>query len=102
MVRFLGGRSQRPPQSLDHAVVDPAAFAIHRYLHLGLLELINPVAAGELRSLIGVEDLRRAVFGQGLFQKSASKVFDNRQASTLRLCQSMMATRYKKPRSIRI
>lgn len=30
-------------------------------------------------------------------QKSASSVFEMRQASTLRVCQSMMATRFRKP-----
>jgi hypothetical protein len=33
-------------------------------------------------------------------QKSASSVFDSRQARTLRLCQSTMATRYSNPRRI--
>jgi len=34
-------------------------------------------------------------------QKSASIVFDSREARTLRLAQSMLATRYKKPRAHR-
>ena len=33
-------------------------------------------------------------------QNPASSVFDIRQASTLRVCQSMIATRYKNPRRI--
>ena len=33
-------------------------------------------------------------------QKSASSVFEMRQASTLRVNQSMIATRYRKPRRI--
>ena len=57
---------QRPPETLDHTIIDPTAFAIHRYRHLSHLQFIDPVAAGELRSLIGVEDLRRAIFGKRL------------------------------------
>ena len=33
-------------------------------------------------------------------QKSASNVFDSRQARTLRVYQSMMATKYRNPRRI--
>ena len=60
---------QRPPQTLDHAVVDPATFAVHADLDLRILQHINPVTAGELAALIGVEYLRRAVCCQRFLQR---------------------------------
>ena len=42
---------QRPPQTLDHAVVDPAPFAIHADLDLCVGQHVDPVATGELTAL---------------------------------------------------
>jgi hypothetical protein len=54
-----------------------------------------------LAALIRVQDLWLSVFGDGFFQSSiqtlVSNVFKNRQDSTLRFAQTMMATRYRKP-----
>src|SRR5437588_12860345 len=84
---------ERPPQPFDEHVVHPAALAIHRDADAVALQHIGEGKAGELRTLIGVEDLRHAVAGDRLFEKSASIVFDSRQARTLRLAQSITATR---------
>ena len=72
-ISLRGPAVQRPPEAFDHTIVDPAALAIHRYLHLGILQLIDPVAAGELRSQTGVEDLRRAICGQRLLRGRDAK-----------------------------
>lgn len=97
---------QGSPEALDHPIIDPAPAAVHRDLHLGVMQYIGEVGAGELRALVGVEYLRRAVSGQRPFsastQNPASIEFDSRQFSTFRLCQSITATRYRKPRRIGI
>ena len=54
--------------------------------------------AGELAALIGIENLsgwpwRVSASSSASTQKPASRVFDNRQANTCRLAQSMTATR---------
>jgi hypothetical protein len=41
----------------------------------------------------------RKCFLRSFDAESAAMLLKSRQASTLRLCQSMMATRYKKPRA---
>jgi hypothetical protein len=62
--------------------------------------------AGEPAPLIGVEDLglpkRVSASSKASKQKSASSVIGIRQARTRRLNRSTMATRYTKPRAIRI
>src|SRR3972149_7704203 len=57
-----------PPESLDEDVVNPAAFAIHADLDIGVFEYFGKVLAGELAALVGVEDLRGAVLGDRLLQ----------------------------------
>jgi len=53
-----------PPQSLDEHVVHPSALAVHADLHVVILEHLGELDAGELASLVGVEDLRWAVLGE--------------------------------------
>lgn len=43
---------QRPPQKFDHAIVDPAALAIHADLDLRVAQHVDPVTAGELAAII--------------------------------------------------
>ena len=88
----------RPPEPLDEDVVAPGAFAVHADGDLGILQNLREVDAGELRSLVGIEDFRLAVaaerFLQGLdARQSADSVIDSRQLGTLRLNQSMTAAR---------
>ena len=84
-------------QALDREVIDPTALAVHADLDLCVHQHVKPRAAGELAALIAAEDLQRGVLSQASLrastQKSASILFDSRQASTLRLCQCMIATR---------
>ena len=59
---------ERSPEPFDHAIVSPRAFTVHADLDLRIGSDIDPAATGKLATLIGVEDLWCAVFGQGLFQ----------------------------------
>src|SRR5271154_452035 len=59
---------QRSPQPLDEDVVHPAATTIHRDPDVGILQGGGERKAGELRALIGVEDLRPAEAGDRLLQ----------------------------------
>jgi hypothetical protein len=87
----------RPSQALDEDVVHPAAPTIHADPHFGLAQHGGEGVAGELTALIRIEDLWLAVAGHGIMQsfnaKSSSIVFEMRQASTLRVAQSMIATK---------
>ena len=91
----------RAPQPLDEDVVHEAAASVHRDRDPRRLQLAGERRAGELRALLGVEYPRLAVSLQSLLQRSMqnalSIVFGSRQASTARLAQSMIATRYRKP-----
>jgi hypothetical protein len=88
---------ERSPQPLDEDVVHPAAATVHRDADVGLLQGVGEGKPGELRALIGVEDLGLAEAGNRVTQKSASIVFDSLQLRTFRLNQSMIAIRYRKP-----
>jgi hypothetical protein len=65
---------QRSPQTLDKRLVHPANLTIRSDLDIGIEKLINKVWACELAALVNVEDVRRAVFGNGLLQCPHAKV----------------------------
>ncbi len=50
---------QRPPQTLDHAVINPAAFAVHANLDLRIAQYVDPVAAGKLAALDALLSVKR-------------------------------------------
>src|SRR4029077_953311 len=56
------------PQPLDEHVVPPGALAVHADGDAVVGEHSGERRAGELRALVGVEDLRLAVMGQGILQ----------------------------------
>ena len=57
---------ERAPQPFDEDIVHEPAPAIHRDAHARRLQARGERHAGELAALVGVEDLRRIVPGQGL------------------------------------
>src|SRR5215210_2864116 len=60
---------QAAPQPLDEHVVHPTAFAVHRYPYLRIPQDLCELRRGELAALVGVENLRPAVTGQGVLQR---------------------------------
>jgi hypothetical protein len=93
------------PQPLDEHVIDPAGLAVRADRDAGVLQNLDPFIAGELRALVGIEDLGSAELRQRLLERGDAEVrrvsvFESRNASTLRLATSRMATRYRKPWAI--
>lgn len=88
---------QRSPEALDEDVVAPRALAVHADGDAVADQHRGEGPAGELRALIGVEYLGLAEprhrLLDGSMQKPTSMVMDSRQASTLRLNQSITAAR---------
>ncbi len=72
----------RAPQPFDKDVVAPGALAVHADSDGVLDQRAGEGRAGELAALIGVEDIRRAVACQGLFQRldAESSLHRDRQA----------------------
>jgi len=93
-----------PPQPLDEDVVLASTAAVHADGDFVVFNNLGKSVAGKLGSLIGVEDFRLAVTLDGLLEglstEVRARVLESRQERTLRLCQSMIATRYINPRDI--
>jgi len=62
------------PEPFDEHVVDPATVAIHADSDAGFFQHLDPSFTGELRTLIGVEDLGSAVFGQRLLRRIDTEI----------------------------
>ena len=58
----------RAPQALDEHIVSPSAFTIHADGDALLSEEASEGQPGELRALIGIDDLGFAVMSQGVFE----------------------------------
>ena len=103
---------QGPPKSFDKDIVEEAAFAVHGNTEAVPPQTVRPSEGCDLRTLVGIHDLRGAKPVDRLIQclvplpgrrfakqicregqKSASSALEMRQAKTLRVCQSMMATK---------
>jgi len=96
---------ERPPQSLDEDIVLDASSAVHADGDVMILEQVREGGAGELGSLIDVEDLWSPIASDGVLSSLRTEVglqgvLDTSHARTLRLYQSMTATRSMNPRSI--
>src|ERR1700679_508993 len=59
----------RTPQPFDEDVVHETPAPVHRNRDSGGFELTGEGGAGELRALVGVENLRLSVALQGLLQR---------------------------------
>jgi hypothetical protein len=86
------------PQPLDEDVVQAAPATAQGDLDICIAQDIRKGSRGKLCILIGVEDLRLTVFVQRLSFKAstqnlASSVFDSRHDRTLRIAQSITATK---------
>ena len=64
----------RSPEPLDEDVVAPGALAVHADGNLGILQHLGEVDAGELRSLIRIEDLRLAMAAERVFESLDAEV----------------------------
>ena len=62
------------PQPLDKHVVAPTTFPVHTDLDAVVFQHPREFLAGELTPLIGVEDLRRAIAGQGVLDRFETEV----------------------------
>src|SRR5665647_82390 len=58
-----------PPETFDEDVVHPAAAPIHADRHAAREQGVREAFRGELRALVGVEDLRRSVALQRLLER---------------------------------
>jgi hypothetical protein len=87
----------RPPKALKEDVVAPAAFAIHANSDLLPLKYARGPCAGELASLVGVQDLgfpkRVSASSNASTRKSVASLSDTRHANTRLLNDSTMAPR---------
>ena len=60
---------EAPPEPFDEDVVHAATSPVHGDRHAGVFQHVGEGQGGELTSLIGIEDLRFAVSGQGFIQR---------------------------------
>jgi len=58
----------RTPQALNHDIIHPAAFAVHRDLYAGFSQRLGKRQTCKLATLIGVEDIRLAEAAKCFFQ----------------------------------
>ena len=85
------------PQALDEHVVPPSPFTVHADRNAVGGEHVGEGRASELRTLVGIEDVRLAVSAKASSsvstQNAASMVIDTPHASTRRLNQSSTTAR---------
>ncbi len=82
---------KRPRPSIEIAIPAASSFPVNA-------ALVN-CAPWSVLNILGLP-YRRNASSRASTQNALSIVFDSRQASTARLAQSMIATRYRKPLAI--
>ena len=50
---------QRPPEALNHSIVDPAPLTVHADLDLRITQNLDPIATGELTALDALLSVKR-------------------------------------------
>src|SRR5262252_7531887 len=90
---------ERAPQPLDEHVVHPAPATVHGDPDAGGGQLAVKAALVNWLSVLKISGRpkRAKASSSADTQNDVSTAFDRRQASTARLAQSMIATRYRKP-----
>ena len=87
----------RAPQPFDEHIVTPGTAAIHAHLTAPVFNQIGELGRRELATLVGIDDVRRAVaserVSQHLDRVTGFQVTATRCANALRLAQSMTAVR---------
>ncbi len=95
---FQRPRIQRPPQPRNEYVGGVPTLPVPADLHPVFRQRLGEFQTGQLAALVSVEDLRLDLpdgLLQGIDAEAGSRVLDNRQVTTYRRYQSMMATKLK-------
>ena len=91
---------QASPEPFRENIVRGSAFPIHADLDVPGKETLEIAVAGEVRSMVTIENGRRSGRKGPIHRvqdKRISKVWSSSQERTNRECQSMMATKYIHP-----
>jgi predicted permease len=93
---------ERSPQPFNKYIVQPAAASIHGNTNVMAQKHITESQAGKLAALVCIEYIGFAIFRQGFLRAETQKSVSMQsfQDKTLRLNQSITATKYKKPLGI--
>src|SRR4029079_15039657 len=73
-----------PPQTIDEHVVHPSTLAVHACLDVVTVEHVGKRLAGELTSLVGIEDSRCAILGNRLFERLDTEIASHTDREPMR------------------
>ena len=95
----------RSPERFDEDIITPRASAIHAEANALCSDTLRKEVTDTLTALIRIQDVGRAITGDGLLHCPTAKpsiVIDRHQARTRRVYQSTTTTRYTNPLARRI